>query len=293
MILALITLFTALAISAVAAFYSIVGLMAIFSASALSIAIMGAVLEVGKLITASWLYQNWKTIPKLLKYYLTSAVVVLMFITSMGIFGYLSKSHIDAGTNTSQLQIKLERLNNYIESEQKVINRAERQLENLDKALERYVELGAVSKGLDRRVEQEEERDILTSMVNKSQFKIDEYLDEKSEYDLEIKNFEVEVGPLKYISALIYGDDALNFLDSAVRIVILILVFVFDPLAVLLVVAANISINDYNNRKRRQRLKKLNKDKKHKILVKEEPIGDGTARKITKTKNGVTMEYYE
>ena len=293
MILALITLFTALAISAVAAFYSIVGLMAIFSASALSIAIMGAVLEVGKLITASWLYQNWKTIPKLLKYYLTSAVVVLMFITSMGIFGYLSKSHIDAGTNTSQLQIKLERLNNYIKSEQKTIDRAERQLENLDKALERYVELGAVSKGLDRRLEQEEERDILTSMVNKSQFKIDEYLDEKSEYDLEIKNFEVEVGPLKYISALIYGDDALNFLDSAVRIVILILVFVFDPLAVLLVVAANISISDYNNRKRRERLKKFNKDKKHKILVKEEPIGDGTARKITKTKNGVTMEYYE
>ena len=293
MILALITLFTALAISAVAAFYSIVGLMAIFSASALSIAIMGAVLEVGKLITASWLYQNWKTIPKLLKYYLTSAVVVLMFITSMGIFGYLSKSHIDAGTNTSQLQIKLERLNNYIKSEQKTIDRAERQLDNLDKALERYVELGAVSKGLDRRLEQEEERDILTSMVNKSQFKIDEYLDEKSEYDLEIKNFEVEVGPLKYISALIYGDDALNFLDSAVRIVILILVFVFDPLAVLLVVAANISINDYNNRKRRERLKKFNKDKKHKILVKEEPIGDGTARKITKTKNGVTMEYYE
>lgn len=293
MILALITLFTALAISAVAAFYSIVGLMAIFSASALSIAIMGAVLEVGKLITASWLYQNWKTIPKLLKYYLTSAVVVLMFITSMGIFGYLSKSHIDAGTNTSQLQIKLERLNNYIKSEQKTIDRAERQLENLDKALERYVELGAVSKGLDRRLEQEEERDILTSMVNKSQLKIDEYLDEKSEYDLEIKNFEVEVGPLKYISALIYGDDALNFLDSAVRIVILILVFVFDPLAVLLVVAANISINDYNNRKRKERLKKFNKDKKHKILVKEEPIGDGTARKITKTKNGVTMEYYE
>ena len=293
MILALITLFTALAISAVAAFYSIVGLMAIFSASALSIAIMGAVLEVGKLITASWLYQNWKTIPKLLKYYLTSAVVVLMFITSMGIFGYLSKSHIDAGTNTSQLQIKLERLNNYIKSEQKTIDRAERQLDNLDKALERYVELGAVSKGLDRRLEQEEELDILTSKVNKSQLKIDEYLDEKSEYDLEIKNFEVEVGPLKYISALIYGDDALNFLDSAVRIVILILVFVFDPLAVLLVVAANISINDYNNRKRRERLKKFNKNKKHKILVKEEPIGDGTARKITKTKNGVTMEYYE
>ena len=293
MFLALVTLFIALAISAVAAFYSIVGLMAIFSASALSIAIMGVVLEIGKLITASWLYQNWKSVPKVLKYYLTSAVVILMFITSMGIFGYLSKSHIDAGTNTSQVTVKLDRVNSRIASEQKVIDRAERQLENLDKALERYVELGAVSKGLDRRESQEEERLKLTNMVNKSQEKIDEYLDQKSEYELEIKNFEVEVGPLKYISALLYGDDALTFLENAVRWVILILVFVFDPLAVLLVVAANITIRDVLNKRKRIKDKLLRKQRKNKILVKEEPIGDGTARKITKTKNGVTMEYYE
>ena len=293
MFLAVVTLFIALSISAVAAYYSIVGLMAIFSAAAFSIAVMGVVLEIGKLVTASWLYQNWKTVPKILKYYLTSAVVILMFITSMGIFGYLSKSHIDAGTNTSQITVKLDRVNSRIASEQKTIDRAERQLVNLDKALERYVELGAVSKGLDRRESQEEERTKLTDMVNKSQEKIDEYLDEKSEYELEIKNFEVEVGPLKYISALIYGDDALTFLENAVRWVILILVFVFDPLAVLLVVAANISINDYNNQKRKERLRNFKKNTKNRILVKEEPIGDGTARKITKTKNGVTMEYYE
>ena len=195
-----------------------------------------------------------------------------MFITSMGIFGYLSKSHIDAGTNTSQVSIKLDRVNSRIASEQKVIDRAERQLENLDKALERYVELGAVSKGLE---------------------KIDEYLDQKSEYTLEIKNFEVEVGPLKYISALLYGDDALTFLENAVRWVILILVFVFDPLAVLLVVAANITIRDVLNKRKRIKDKLLRKQRKNKILVKEEPVGDGTARKITKTKNGVTMEYYE
>jgi len=293
MFLAVVTLFIALSISAVAAYYSIVGLMAIFSAAAFSIAVMGVVLEIGKLVTASWLYQNWKTVPKILKYYLTSAVVILMFITSMGIFGYLSKSHIDAGTNTSQITVKLDRVNSRIASEQKTIDRAERQLVNLDKALERYVELGAVSKGLDRRESQEEERTKLTDMVNKSQEKIDEYLDEKSEYELEIKNFEVEVGPLKYISALIYGDDALTFLENAVRWVILILVFVFDPLAVLLVVAANISINDYNNQKRKERLRNFKKNTKNRILVKEEPIGDGTAKKITKTKNGVTMEYYE
>ena len=293
MFFGLVTLAVALCISAVAAYYSIVGLMAIFSASAVSIAIMGVVLEIGKLVTASWLYQNWKTVPKVLKYYLTSAVVILMFITSMGIFGYLSKSHIDAGTNTSQVTVKLDRVNSRIASEQKVIDRAERQLENLDKALERYVELGAVSKGLDRRESQEEERLKLTNMVNKSQDKIDEYLDQKSEYELEIKNFEVEVGPLKYISALLYGDDALTFLENAVRWVILILVFVFDPLAVLLVVAANITIRDVLNKRKRIRDKLLRKQRKNKILVKTEPIGDGTARKITKTKNGVTMEYYE
>ena len=293
MFFGLVTLFVALSISAVAAYYSIVGLMAIFSAAAFSIAVMGVVLEIGKLVTASWLYQNWKTVPKVLKYYLTSAVVILMFITSMGIFGYLSKSHIDAGTNTSQVTVKLDRVNSRIASEQKVIDRAERQLENLDKALERYVELGAVSKGLDRRESQEEERLKLTNMVNKSQDKIDEYLDQKSEYELEIKNFEVEVGPLKYISALLYGDDALTFLENAVRWVILILVFVFDPLAVLLVVAANITIRDVLNKRKRIREKLLRKQRKNKILVKEEPIGDGTARKITKTKNGVTMEYYE
>ena len=293
MFFGLVTLFVALSISAVAAYYSIVGLMAIFSAAAFSIAVMGVVLEIGKLVTASWLYQNWKTVPKVLKYYLTSAVVILMFITSMGIFGYLSKSHIDAGTNTSQVTVKLDRVNSRIASEQKVIDRAERQLENLDKALERYVELGAVSKGLDRRESQEEERLKLTNMVNKSQEKIDEYLDEKSEYELEIKNFEVEVGPLKYISALLYGDDALTFLENAVRWVILILVFVFDPLAVLLVVAANITIRDVLNKRKRIREKLLRTQRKNKILVKTEPIGDGTARKITKTKNGVTMEYYE
>ena len=293
MFFGLVTLFVALSISAVAAYYSIVGLMAIFSAAAFSIAVMGVVLEIGKLVTASWLYQNWKSVPKVLKYYLTSAVVILMFITSMGIFGYLSKSHIDAGTNTSQITVKLDRVNSRIASEQKVIDRAERQLENLDKALERYVELGAVSKGLDRRESQEEERLKLTNMINKSQDKIDEYLDQKSEYELEIKNFEVEVGPLKYISALLYGDDALTFLENAVRWVILILVFVFDPLAVLLVVAANITIRDVLNKRKRIKDKLLRKQRKNKILVKEEPIGDGTARKITKTKNGVTMEYYE
>ena len=291
MILALVTLITALGISAVAAFYSIVGLMAIFSASALSIAIMGIVLEIGKLITASWLYQNWKRVPFLLKSYLTIAVIVLMFITSMGIFGYLSKAHIDQGSGTSELYVKVERLDNRITSERKIITRAEKQLSALDSALDKYLELGAVSKGLKKREDQEQERNALTDNINNAQGRIDKLLDEKSEYKLQINSFEVEVGPLKYISALVYGDEALDYIDTAVRAVILILVFVFDPLAVLLIIAANMSFAEYNE-KRKRALARKNKVPKGaiKTTVGKEENG---LRKVTKSVNGVSMEYYE
>ena len=291
MVLALVTLITALGISAVAAFYSIVGLMAIFSASALSIAVMGIVLEIGKLITASWLYQNWKRVPFLLKSYLTIAVVILMFITSMGIFGYLSKAHIDQGSGTSELYVKVERLDNRIASERKIITRAEKQLSALDSALEKYLELGAVSKGLKKREDQEQERNALIDNINNAQGRIDKLLDEKSEYKLQINSFEVEVGPLKYISALVYGDEALDYIDTAVRAVILILVFVFDPLAVLLIIAANISFAEYNE-KRKRALARKNRVPKGaiKTTVSEEQNG---LRKVTKSVNGVSMEYYE
>ena len=291
MVLALVTLITALGISAVAAFYSIVGLMAIFSASALSIAVMGIVLEIGKLITASWLYQNWKRVPFLLKSYLTIAVIVLMFITSMGIFGYLSKAHIDQGSGTSELYVKVERLDNRIISERKIITRAEKQLSALDSALDKYLELGAVSKGLKKREDQEQERNALTDNINNAQGRIDKLLDEKSEYKLQINSFEVEVGPLKYISALVYGDEALDYIDTAVRAVILILVFVFDPLAVLLIIAANMSFAEYNE-KRKRALARKNKVPKGaiKTTVGKEENG---LRKVTKSVNGVSMEYYE
>ena len=291
MTLALIVLGVALAISGVAAFYSIVGLMAIFSASALSIAVMGSVLEVGKLATASWLYQNWKKVPRFLKYYLTGAVVILMFITSMGIFGYLSKSHIDAGTGTSELYVKLERLESNIESERKSISRAEGQLDKLDFALERYIELNAVSKGLRKRDEQKPERDKLAQTVDESQDKIDIYLDERAEIQLKIKSFEVEVGPLKYISALLFGEsDSVNYLDKAVRYVIILLIFVFDPLAVLMLIAANMSLKEEKNKRKRRERKSQPKDAMTTKVSEDENTG---MRRVVKEKNGVQIEYYE
>ena len=291
MTLALIVLGVALAISGVAAFYSIVGLMAIFSASSVSIAVMGSVLEVGKLATASWLYQNWKKVPRFLKYYLTGAVVILMFITSMGIFGYLSKSHIDAGTGTSELYVKLERLESNIESERKSISRAEGQLEKLDFALERYIELNAVSKGLRKRDEQKPERDALSQTVNESQDKIDIYLDERAEIQLKIKSFEVEVGPLKYISALLFGEnESVNYLDKAVRYVIILLIFVFDPLAVLMLIAANMSLKEEKNKRKRRERKNQPKNAMTTKVSEDENTG---MRKVVKEKNGVQIEYYE
>ena len=295
MILAICTLFTALAISAVAAFYSIVGLMAIFSASAMSIAVMGIVLEVGKLITASWLYQNWKRVPLLLKSYLTIAVVVLMFITSMGIFGYLYKAHIDQGKGVAEIYLKVERVDNRIQTERNTILRYEKQLTNLDTALNKYLDLGAVSKGLAKREEQEPERKELVSLINKAQEKIDLLLTERAEYQLQINSFEVEIGPIKYISAIIYGDKALDYIDTAVRAVILILVFVFDPLAVLLIVSANMSFAEYSEKrkrvlnKKRKMLEKQNEGKV-KTTVTEQPNG---MKKITKQQGNVSMEYYE
>ena len=286
--IALLTLITALAISAVAAFYSIVGLMAIFSASAISIAVMGVVLEIGKLITASWLYQNWKKIPRLLKYYLTLAVVVLMFITSMGIFGYLSKAHIDQGTGTAELYLKVERIDNSISSERKIIERAEKQIGMLDSALDKYIELGAITKGLGKREEQEEERNLLNTTVSNAQLRIDDLLDKKTEFNLQIKNFEAEVGPLKYISALFYGEDALDYIDRSVRYVILILVFVFDPLAVLLIIAANMSFHEYNTKVKRRKNRKKNKGDITTTVQQQ-----GELRKVTKEQNGVEINYYE
>ena len=291
----MITLLTALGISAVAAYYSIVGLMAIFSASAMSIAIMGVVLEIGKLITASWLYQNWKRVPFLLKSYLTLAVVVLMFITSMGIFGYLSKAHIDQGKGVAEIYLKVERVDNRIETERNTIARYEKQLTNLDTALNRYLDLGAVSKGLAKREEQEPERKELVRLINDSQKRIDDFLTERSEYQLQINSFEVEIGPIKYISALKYGDEALDYIDTAVRAVILTLVFVFDPLAVLLLISANMSMQDYNEQRRKmllRRKKELEEKNKGKIKTTVTNEENGM-KKITKEQNGVSMSYYE
>ena len=294
MILAVITLLTALAISAVAAYYSIIGLIAIFSAAVIPIAVMGVVLETGKLVTASWLYQHWKRTPTLLKSYLVSSVIVLMFITSMGIFGFLSKAHIEQTTINSDNTLQIELIESQIQRERTDIQRAEQTLAQLDEALAKYVELGAVTKGLNARKDQQGERDELNATINESTDTITTLTKKKSELDSTRIAIEAEVGPIKYIAELIYGESTTGVLEDAVRGVILIIVLVFDPLAVLLLVAANQSLlQEQVKRKRRKTYRRKSKETAWAKKVKETKE-QGVLTKVTRTAdNGTKMEFYE
>jgi len=242
----ILTLVMALAISGVAAWYSIAGLMAIFSGAATAIIIMGGVLEAGKLVTASWLYRNWKEIPFLLKSYLTSAVVVLMLITSMGIFGFLSKAHLEHSISlggTNELQIT--NLERQIARQQSIIADAETVLTQLDSQVATLIEYDRIrgpSGSIAVRESQSDERRLLNETIDAAYIRIDGLQKDLTPIQQEKLALEVEVGPLKYIAELIYGDNARDFFDEAVRWVILLIVFVFDPLAVLLLIAANMTL---------------------------------------------------
>ena len=287
--LSILTFITSLAIAAVAAWYSIIGLTTIFSAAVVPIIIMGVVLEIGKLVAAAWVYQNWKETNVLLKSYLVSAIVVLMLITSMGIYGFLSKSHIDAGINTTEISVKLERLDNRINGEQRQIDRAEKTLKQLDDRLEKMNEGWFITRGIQQREKEQEERQQLNNIIKKSESEIDKLLDKKSEYQLEVKNFEVEVGPIKYIAALLYGDEAKNYLDNTVRYVILLLIFVFDPLAVLLLISANQSYRkELEINPPEEKGLPVNVGK----TVRSATVNKGV-KKVTKERDGVKIHYFE
>ena len=250
MFLTILTFLSAISISIIAAGYSIIGLATLFAGAVIPIIMMGSALEVGKLVAASWLYHNWNSdVPRLLKAYLFSAIIILIFITSMGIFGFLSKAHLDQVKPTSSNNIKIELLDNQIKSQQLIINRSQKTLDQLDKALEVYIEKEYVTRGLKERKKQKPERDELNLAIKEASNEIAKLSEEKGMLSLEQNKIEAEVGPIKYVAELIYGENAQDNFDKAVRIVILILIFVFDPLAVLLLIAANISLRQWRMKK--------------------------------------------
>ena len=385
MLFGILTLITALAIAAVAAWFSIAGLMAIFSAAALPIAVMAGTLEVGKLLTASWLYRYWDDTSLMLKSYLCIAVFILMLITSMGIFGYLSKAHLDQAGASGDAFAIVERLEGQIAREENKIGILETRiaslqtgggldvsssiqqqetirdgawdrvqgdieyaqgqiqsirdqlvidlkaqddkLKPLDRIVDSYADQGTVitetdggglfrsaetetvdnvAKANEVRLSQKAERDAISTEkdklrrsaqkdINSQQANIDKYRgqaqntieaanneinglrdsssedqdgillkiddynnqidniydglieikDEKFTAESEVRELEKEVGPIKYVAQLLYGGDGEELLDKAVQVFILLLVFVFDPLAVMLVIAANQTLLRY------------------------------------------------
>jgi hypothetical protein len=255
--LSTLALITALTLSAIAAWYSVVGLTAIFAAAVIPIIIMGGSLEIAKVVTTVWLHRYWDKCKWAMKTYLTGAVIVLALVTSMGIFGFLSKAHMDQGIPTGDVaaQISLidEKINiqkELIKSERDNIESARRALSQLDAQVSARLDRGTSEAGAERSVQiraaQRRDRQAYTKEIDEAQARIEKSNAtiqalslEKAPLASQYRKIEAEVGPIKYIAALIYGDNPDNAtLERAVRWVIILLIFVFDPLALMLVIAA-------------------------------------------------------
>lgn len=245
MFFAIITLVTALIIAGIAGWFSIVGLMSIFSAQALSTAIMAGALEVGKLVSASWLYRNWHTASWFIKSYLIVAVLVLMLITSMGIFGFLSKAHLQHTGVASEVALQIERIDAKMSREKQKITDAETVIGQLDETVQVLMNnerIRGADGALAVRRSQTEERASLNAEIDQASATLASLQDQRLELSQKTLAVEQELGPLKYVAELIYTEQNQENLDRAVRIFILLLVSVFDPLAVILLIAANNSL---------------------------------------------------
>jgi hypothetical protein len=221
-----ITFLTAIVLSGIAGYYSVIGLTSIFVGAFWPIICMGGTLEVAKLVTASWLYRNWKSAPLFLKLYLTCAVIILMTITSMGIFGFLSKAHIDSTLNLDDNKVELRILN---EQEKNANEKLKYLLERSKNSLSNNKTGSSLDKQIDKQIQDQQKE-------------LKEITAKKVPLLREDNKLMADIGPVKYVSELIYGKEEYG-IDRAVRLVIMIIMLVFDPLAVLLLIASNISTN--------------------------------------------------
>lgn len=238
------TLTVALALSAVAAYYSIIGLTAIFAGAVIPIVVMGVILEIAKITTTVWLRTFWKQCGWVMKSYLVPAVIVLALITSMGIFGFLSKSHLDQGVPTGDVAAKVSLLDEKIKTQRENITSARAALAQMDLQVNNVITKGDTEKSAERSVQirrqQAGERGKLQKEIETANNTIAKLNEERAPISSQLRKVEAEVGPIKYIAALIYGDNPdQNILEKAVRWVIILLVLVFDPLAIALILAAN------------------------------------------------------
>ena len=244
MIFGYLILLISVMISVIAAYYSVAGLTAIFSAAVVPVMIMGGALEAGKIVATVWLHNNWKRAGVAFKLYLIPAIVFLMLLTSMGIFGFLSKAHGDQSLVTGDAGSKVAIYDEKIQTAKGNIDADRKALKQMDEAVDQVMGRSTDEKGADKAVAirrgQQKERTRLLAEIASEQKTIGTLSEERAPFAADLRKVEAEVGPIKYIAALIYGDDASrNMLEAAVRWVIILIVVVFDPLALTLILAAN------------------------------------------------------
>jgi len=247
MLLGYMTLFTALILSLSAAVYSILGLTAIFASAFWPIVILGGSLEIGKIVTVLWLHKYWTKAEIQYKLYLCSAVLILMVLTSMGVFGFLSKAHLDQAVPSGDIQAQVQIFDDKIQTQKDNIKTARAALTQMDSAVDQVMGRSQDEKGADKAVairrSQARERTALQNEISKAQTEITKLQEGRAPIASQARKVEAEVGPIKYIAALIYSDNPdQNILEKAVRWVIILIVIVFDPLALTLLLAATKAI---------------------------------------------------
>ena len=251
-LIAYLALLSGLALSAVAIYYSVAGLTAIFSAAVIPIIIMGVALEVSKIVATVWLKQNWSISPLSVKTYLCVAIAMLMIITSMGIFGFLSKAHSDQNLVSGDVVAKIAVYDEKINTAKENIDANRKALKQLDEAVDQVMGRSNDQKGAEKAVtirrSQQKERVRLQEEIQTLQTKIGQLNEERAPIAAEVRKVEAEVGPIKYIAAFVYGSTDETILEKAVTWVIILIIVVFDPLALILLIASQISFEMFRSR---------------------------------------------
>jgi hypothetical protein len=255
-LIAYLALISGLSVSAVAVYYSVAGLAAIFASAVVPIVIMGVSLEIGKIVATVWIKQNWSIAPRLIRTYLVIAITVLMMITSMGIFGFLSKAHLDQSVPSGDVIDRLAVIDGKIQTERENIDAAKRALKQMDESVDQTMARSTSETGAARaaslRKSQQRERSQYQNDIASSQSRIGVLNQERGPIAKELRQVEAEVGPIKYIAGFIYGATDSTILEKAVTWVIIALIVVFDPLALILLLASQISFQSFRERQREE-----------------------------------------
>lgn len=256
-LIAYLVLLSGLSISAIAIYYSVVGLIAIYPAMIIPIVVMGVVIELGKLSALVWIKKNWDWAPVFLKLYMLPAIAVLMLVTSVGVFGFLSKAHSDQTLVSGDVQAKIAVYDIKIQNEKDLIDANRKTIKQLDEAVDQVMARSDSQQGAEKsaaiRKAQQKDRSRINQEIIESQKAISTLNEERAPIAAEVRKVEADVGPIKYIAAFLYGSNPdANVLEKAVTWVTILIVIVLDPMAVILLLASQYSFQRFKDLEEKQ-----------------------------------------